>query len=119
RLVRVHDLPVSGERLVARRSHFRGHVTQYPTGAGRAVGYFLAERLQGQARIADHRVRRRVHLVDVQFVDIAVDDGLRRRIGNAVAEATRRQARSYGEDQVAFVQVVRHLIATDSDEQRM
>src|ERR1051326_3918508 len=51
RLVRVHDLPVSGERLVACRPHFRGHVTQYPSGAGRAVGYFLAERLQGQARI--------------------------------------------------------------------
>ncbi len=119
RLVGVHDLPVSGERLVACRPHFRRHITRRPSGTGRAVGHFLAERLQGQARIADHRVRRRIHLVDVQLVDVAVDDGLLRRIGNAVAEAARRQARAHGEDEVALVQVVRHLIAAHADKQRM
>jgi hypothetical protein len=45
--------------------------------------------LHGQARIADHRVRRGIHLVDVQLVDVAVDDGLLRGIGNGVAEASR------------------------------
>ena len=62
---------------------------RWPSGTGRAVRHFLAERLQGQARIADHRVRRGIHLVDMQFIDVAVDDGLLRRIGNGVAEAIR------------------------------
>ena len=97
------------------RPHFRRHIARRPPGAGRAVGHFLAERLQGQARIADHRVRRGIHLVDVQLVDVAVDDGLLRRIRNGVAEAVRRQARAYGEDEVAFVQVVCHLIAAHAD----
>ena len=36
-----------------------------------------------------------------------------------MAEAARRQARADGEDQVALVQVVRHLIAAHADKQRM
>src|SRR5262245_54339381 len=55
----------------------------------------------------------------VQLVDVAVDDGLLRRIRNGVAEAERRQARAHGEDEVAFVQVVCHLIAAHADEQGM
>ena len=41
------------------------------------------------------------------------------RIRNAVAEAARRQARADGEDQVALVQVVCHLIAAHADKQRV
>ncbi len=119
RLVGVHDLPVSGERLVAGGPHFRRHIARPASGARCAVRRFPAKCLQGQARIADHRVRGRIHLVDVQFVDVAVDDGLLRRIGNAVAEAARRQAGADGEDQVALVQVVRHLIAAHADKERM
>src|SRR3984893_15518433 len=104
-----------GGTFVACRPPFRRHITRRPSGTGRAVGHFLAEHLQGQARIADHRVRRGIHLVDVQLVDVAVDDGLLRRIRNGVAEAARRQARAYREDEVAFVQVVCHLIAAHTD----
>src|SRR6267378_788460 len=60
---------------------------------------------------------RGIHLVDVQLVDVAVDDGLLRRIRNGVAEAARRQARADGEDEVAVVQVVCHLIAAHADKQ--
>ena len=36
-LVGDHDLPVSGERLVACRSHFRRHITRRPSGTGRST----------------------------------------------------------------------------------
>ena len=119
RLVGIHDLPVSGERFVACRPHFRRHIPRRPSGTARAVRHFLPQRLQGEARIADHRVRHGNHLVDVQLVNVAQDDGLFCRIRNAVAEAAWRQARAHGEDEVTFVQVVRDLIAAHADKQRM
>src|SRR5215471_2009331 len=82
-----HELAVFGEPFVASRLHFRRHSTRRPTGTRGAIKDFLAQSLQGHARVADHRLRRRVDLVDVELVDVAVDDGLLCRVGNAVAEA--------------------------------
>ncbi len=55
----------------------------------------------------------------MQLIDIAQDDGLFCRIGNAMTEPTWRQAGTNGEYDVALVQIVRHLIAAHADEQRM
>jgi hypothetical protein len=89
RLVGDHHLTVSGKSLVACRLNLRRHVAWRPSSARRALGNLQAQRLQGEACVTDHGLRCRVHLVDVQLIDVAVDDRLFRCVGNRVTETAR------------------------------
>src|SRR6266849_10788190 len=89
-VVGCHRLPVLGKSRVPCRLDFSRNISGRPPGTGRSVGYFLDQGLQGEARVSDHCLSRRVDIVDVQFIHVAMDDGLLDGVRYRVAESTGR-----------------------------
>ena len=62
---------------------------------------------------------RRVNAVDVELVEVALDDGLAGRVGDAMGETARRKAGADGKDNVALFQELSGVVAADADKEGM
>ena len=112
-----HSFPVLGHGRVPLSLDFQRHVLGGPTGAAPTVGNLVGQGLQRKLGISDHRLGRRVNLVNVELVNVAVDYGLTCGVWKGVAETARGKTGANRQNQIALVQIVGHLVAPDADEQ--
>ena len=81
--------------------------------------FVLNQGTQGKAGVADQGVGHGVHLVDVQLVHVAEDDGLVHRVQDGVAEAVGRQAGPHRQNHVALGQIRLGVVAAHPHKQRV
>ena len=114
-----HHLPILSQAGVAGGLDFGNHSIGRTASARREAGHFVGQRLQGEFCVADQGVMGRVDAVDVELIQVALDDGLVRGVGDAVGEPAGRQAGTDGKDDIALMQVFRRMFATHADEERV